>query len=91
VSGSRSGHRCGGELLSCPGGLRPARRSQRSAHRAGRLPTCPRPAGGVGLPARVGGFSQPAPATTITRWRHGQDRQPSPGGLFWTSSTRPTS
>ena len=41
-----------------------SRRSRRSAHRAGRLPTCPRPARWVGLPARVGGFSQPAPATT---------------------------
>jgi hypothetical protein len=35
---------------------------------------------GAGLPARVGGFSQPAPATTITRWGIGQDRQPPPGG-----------
>ena len=35
-------------------------------HRPCRLPTCPRPAGGACLPARVGGFSQPAPATSIT-------------------------
>ena len=35
-------------------------------HRAGRLPTCPRPTGGAGLPARVGGLSQPAPATSTT-------------------------
>jgi hypothetical protein len=52
------------------------------AHRAGRLHTCPRPAGVVGLPARAGGLSQPAPATRTTRWcRTGQDRQPPPGGL----------
>jgi hypothetical protein len=51
------------------------------AHRARRLPTCPRPTGGAGLPARVGGLSQPAPATSITRCWIGQDRQPPPGGL----------
>ena len=51
-------------------------------HRARRLPTCPRPTGGAGLPARVGGLSQPAPATNTTRWSWlGQDRQPPPGGL----------
>ncbi|CCK65172.1 ISKra4 family transposase [Mycobacterium canetti] len=35
--------------------------------RAGRLPTCPRPARWAGLPARVGGFSQPVPATNTVR------------------------
>lgn len=34
----------------------------------------------AGLPARVGRFSQPAPATTIRCWI-GQDRQPPPPGL----------
>ena len=58
------------------GGLRRPHRSRRSAHSASRPPTCPRPTGGVGLPARVGGLSQPAPATS-TSWRWiGQDRQP---------------
>jgi hypothetical protein len=50
-------------------------------YRVGRLHTCPRPQGGVCLPAREGGLSQPAPATSTTRWCWtGQDRQP-PGGL----------
>jgi hypothetical protein len=53
----------------------------RVRRRAGRLPTCQRLAGVAGLPARVGGLSQPAPATSNTCCRIGQDRQPPPGGL----------
>jgi transposase len=63
-------------------GLRDPCQPRGSAHRAGQLPACPRPTGGAGLPARVGGFSQPAPATSTPRWCGiGQDRQSPPGGL----------
>jgi hypothetical protein len=60
---------------------------------------CGRRAGVAGLPARVGGLSQPAPATNTTRWCWiGQDRQPPPGSTpptpeqtrhTWTSRTQP--
>ncbi len=67
--------------LGHPGGLRGAQRSGLSAHRPRRLPTCPRPAGVAGLPARGGELSQPAPATSTTGCWIGQERQPPPGGL----------
>ena len=72
-----------GIATSSPPSWRPASTSLILMIHAPRVSTTdlPTPCGVAGLPARVGGLSQPAPATSSIRCRTGQDRQPPPGGL----------